>query len=445
MKTRTVRTALLAAAAAALLAAPAGASTVTCRVDLDRAVLPADTPNRAVIKITLDVPRLDSPKNRPPVNLAIVLDRSGSMSGEKIAKAREAAIEALNRLDARDLVSVIVYNHTVDTLVSSEPGDRTDAIASRIRGIQAEGNTALFGGVSQATAEIRRHLNDRYVPRVILLSDGLANVGPSSPEDLGRLGAAFMKEGIAVSTVGLGADYNEDLMTRLSQNSDGNAYFASAAADLERIFTAELGSVLNVAARDVTVEITCPGGIRPLRIIGREGRIDGRTVSLKLNQLYGGQQKFALVEVEIPPAGADETRLLATASVSYENASDQSRGTSTANASVRFSKKQDEVEKSANTIVIKEVIFNETAEAKDRAVKLVDQGKREEAAAELKKQVDSNRFQAAKYKIPEAAPASVTVELEAQADEIQEKGLDSRGRKSMVTDSFQYRNQQQKQ
>jgi hypothetical protein len=78
-------------------------------------------------------------------------------------------------------------------------------------------------------------------------------------------------------------------------------------------------------------------------------------------------------------------------------------------------------------------------------VKLVDQGKREEAAAELKKQVGSNRSQAAKYKIPEAAPASVTVELEAQADEIQEKGLDSRGRKSMVTDSFQYRNQQQKQ
>jgi Ca-activated chloride channel family protein len=441
MKNRTVRTALLTALAAAALAAPGvRASTVTCKVELDRAILPADSVTRAVIKVTLDVPRPESSKNRPPINVALVLDRSGSMSGDKIRRAREAAIEALNRLDARDLISVVAYNHTVETIVTSEPADRTDAIASRISRIEASGNTALFGGVSQGAAEIRRHLDDRHVPRIILLSDGLANVGPSSPDDLGRLGAALMKEGIAVSTVGLGTDYNEDLMTRLSQNSDGNAYFASASEDLARIFASELGSVLNVAARDVTVEITCPGDVRPLRIIGRDGRIDGRTVSLKLNQLYGGQQKFALIEVEIQPVPANETRLLATASISYEGAIDQSRGSATAKVSAQFSRKDEEVQQSANRIVIKEVMLNESALAKDRAVQLADQGKRNEAAAELKKQGQVMRAKAKQYKMEELAPAAV--QLEQQAGDIEEKGLDKTGRKSMITDSYQIRNQQ---
>ncbi len=441
MKNRTVRTALLIALAMAALAATPGAraSTVTCKVEIDRATLPADTVTRAVIKVTLDVPRLESGKNRPPVNVALVLDRSGSMSGDKIRKAREAAIEALNRLDARDLISVVAYNHSVETIVSAEPADHTDAIASRITGIEASGNTALFGGVSQGAAEIRRHLDDRHIPRVILLSDGLANVGPSSPDDLGRLGAALMKEGIAVSTVGLGTDYNEDLMTRLSQNSDGNAYFAAANEDLSRIFTAELGSVLNVAARDVTVEITCPGDVRPLRIIGRDGRIDGRTVSLKLNQLYGGQQKFALVEVEIQPVPANETRLLATASVTYEGALDQKRGSATAKASAQFSRKEEEVAQSVNRLLIKELMNNEAALAKDRAVKLADGGKRKEAAEELKVQGQRMRDSAKKYQMEEPPAA---IQLEQQADTIEEKGLDKPSRKSMITDSFQTRNQQ---
>jgi Ca-activated chloride channel family protein len=439
MKNRIARIALLIAAAA--LAAPAAqAATLTCRVDLDREILPAETATRAVLKVTLDVARLESDKKRPPVNVALVLDRSGSMGGDKIVKAREAAIEALNRLDARDRVSVIVYNHTVETLVSSEPADRTDLIASRIKEIQADGNTALFGGVSQAAAEIRRRLDDRSVPRIILLSDGLANVGPSSPEDLGRLGAALMKEGIAVSTVGLGADYNEDLMTRLSQNSDGNAYFASAGTDLKRIFNDELGSVLNVAARDVTLEITCPAHVRPLRLIGRDGRIDGGTITLKLNQVYGGQQKFALVEVEIQPVPANETRLLATASVSFENAGDQSRGSATAKATARFSPKPDEVEQSVNKIVIKEVLVNEAALAKDRAVQLADQGKREEAAQELKKQNTSAREQTKRYQLK-----GLEIQLDdvdRQAEQIEKEGLDSVDRKSMRTDSYQIRNQQ---
>ena len=93
---------------------------VNCDLQLDRLVLPAGQAQKTVIKITLDVPDVPREGERPPVNLTLVLDRSGSMSGEKIAKAREAAITALRRLGPRDLFSLVVYDHTVQTLISPQ-------------------------------------------------------------------------------------------------------------------------------------------------------------------------------------------------------------------------------------------------------------------------------------------------------------------------------------
>ncbi len=195
---------------------------VTCRVELDRRVLPARGNQRVVVKVSLDARR---PKEsaRPPVNLAIVLDRSGSMTGAKLDKAKAAAIEAFRRLGPQDIFSMVVYDHNVETVVPAQSAANAEWIEGRIRRIRPGGRTALFGGVSQGAAEIRKNISHKYVHRIILLSDGLANVGPSTPEDLERLGAALIKEDISVTTVGVGMDYNEDLMTRLSQKSDGHS------------------------------------------------------------------------------------------------------------------------------------------------------------------------------------------------------------------------------
>ncbi len=266
-------------------------SLVACRVEIDRDVLPANGPQIAIVKVTLDAPPPPERIERPAVNLSIVLDRSGSMAGQKLEKAKQGAIEALRHLTPQDIFSVGVYDHRVETIVSAQSAGRVEWIENRIRRIHSGGNTALFGGVSQGAAEVRKNLNREYVHRIILLSDGLANVGPSSPEDLGRLGAALIKEDISVTTVGVGMDYNEDLMTSLSQNSDGNAYFVESSRDLPRIFAAELGDVLSVVAKKVQLLIECPEGVRPLSIIGREGRIRGRTVELFMNRLYGSQEK----------------------------------------------------------------------------------------------------------------------------------------------------------
>lgn len=416
-----------------------GANMVTCRVELDRNVLPADAAQRAVIKITLDAP--PPPKqNRPPVNLALVLDRSGSMGGAKLEKAKEAAIEVLRRLEARDIFSLVVYDTQVETLVPAQSAGNAEWIESRIREIRSGNSTALFGGVSQGAAELRKNLDRKYVHRIILLSDGLANVGPSTPEDLGRLGAALIKEGIAVTTVGVGTDYNEDLMARLSQNSDGSTYFVENSRDLPRIFTAELGDVLSVVAKKVALVIECPDGVRPVSVIGREGRIRGQTVELFLNQLYGGQEKYVLVEVEVSAGKHGASREIAVAKVTYDNPFTQSHESSSGTVRGSYSSERKEVDESANVPVQKAYYINLNAVAQNEAIALADEGKKEEAA---------RRLSEAGEKLKEAGALLKDKELEGkgqaakkQSDDISREGMDKKTRKVLRSESYQEINQQ---
>ncbi len=188
------------------------------------------------------------------------------------------------------------------------------------------------------------------------------------------MGTGLLKEGISVTTVGVGADFNEDLMTQMAEASDGNHCFVESSVDLPRIFAKELGDMLSVAARHILVEITCPAGVRSVRIIGRDGQIKGDTVKLYMNPLYGGQEKYALEEVEVP-AGNDGTIMeIASAKCSYENAFSQGKEQASGPTKARFSGRDDEVKDSTNTEIRKAVISNEIAVSQDRALDLYNAG-----------------------------------------------------------------------
>ena len=258
---------------------------VKLKVELDRTVLPAGKAERAVLKISLDPEQaVREEANRPPVNLAIVLDRSGSMRGEKIVQAKEAAIQAIRRMGAKDRISIVAYSSHAETIASAQSAKNAEKLVDLVRQLQAGGGTALYAGVNQGAAEVRKNLDGEYFNRIILLSDGLANEGPSSPADLIRLGRALVKEDISVSTVGLGAGYNEDLMTGLAKEGQGNLYFAETSKELPGIFDAEIGDALNVVARHATLRIELEGGVRPIRLIGRQGSILKDKVEIEINQ-----------------------------------------------------------------------------------------------------------------------------------------------------------------
>jgi Ca-activated chloride channel family protein len=414
---------------------------VRVTVDLDRTVLPADEANRSIVKIGLDCVRLPSRESRPPVNLALVIDRSGSMSGDKIARAREAALELVGRLGPDDIVSLVAYENSVEVLVPAQRLRDAHGLEAAIRGLEAGGGTALHGGVVRGAAEVRRHLGEgRHVPRVILLSDGQANVGPSSPDELGRLGASLVKEGISVTTIGLGLGFNEDLMTRLAERSDGNTYFVENSDELPRIFAAELGDVLNVVARRVVIEITFPEGVRPLHFVGRDGTINGQKAELSLNQLYGGQQKYALVEVEIVPSAVGVEREIAQAKVRYEDAANQRTATASARRSVKFSRESRVIVASANHQVQADYASNAMAVAKDKAVELADAGRLDEAAKTLRQQAAELKVIGQTYH--NTAVSSLAAAAAPEADRMERDGLSNSARKTYRSESANIRNQQ---
>ncbi|MCG8634788.1 MAG: VWA domain-containing protein [Desulfobacterales bacterium] len=431
---------LFAPAASPVSAAPA---MVKCRVETDRAVLPAGGPQNVVIKITLDAPRAPAEALRPMVNVALVLDRSGSMNGTKMRMAKEAATEALTRLGRDDVFSLVVYDTHVDTIVPAQKVRDINAIIRTIRQIRSGGSTALFGGVSQGAAEIRKHIEDEYVHRVVLLSDGLANVGPSLPGDLGRLGAGLFKENISVTTVGVGTDYNEDLMAQLAQKSDGNTYFVESGVDLPRIFAAELGEVLNVVAKQVTITVTLPGGVEPVDIIGREGRIKGNKVELSMNQLYGGQEKYALIEVRLPAAEPGSALKVARADVAYQDAYAGTDMTATGIATAKFSSDPDKVSASTNLDVVRDYQLNLNALAQEKAIELSDQGNPKAAAAALRKSAEKLKEYGGRYQDEQLMEEAQAVEI--QADSLETEGMSKKSRKELRTKSYQMKNQQMSQ
>ena len=421
--------------------AKSSSEAVRLRIELDLPVLSADRTERAVIKIALDGLRLPRPEARPPVNLTLVIDRSGSMSGEKIQHAKAAAIEAVRRLGADDVFSLVTFDHEVETLVPATRVGDCRVIEARIRSIVARGNTAIYGGVTQGAAELRKHLEDRrFTHRLVLLSDGLANNGPSSPDDFARLGTALGREHISVSTIGVGLDYNEDLMTRLARRSDGNTYFVSSSRDLPAIFNAELGDVLNVVARRVVVTVEFPVGVRPLEFVGREGVIRGQRAEFELNQLYGGQEKFALVEVEVASTRAGVEREVASATVVFEDALTQRSVKVDARGFARFTAVEREVVAAANRQVQTDYAVNVTAEAKDQAVLLVDSNRRDEAARQLRARTAELEKMATVYANPAVSELSASNKKE--ADRLEREGLSNEGRKAYRADAAQAKSQQ---
>lgn len=367
-------------AAGLIIAASASAKQVKLEVAMAEPLILAEKKNTTFIKVGLtgfDFTKDDG--DRAPVNVAIVLDKSGSMDGEKIIKAREAAKMAIRRLNKNDIVSVVLYDSTVRVIVPATKVSDKEAICAQIDRIAAKGSTALFAGVSKGAAEIRKFINKERVNRVLLLSDGQANIGPKSPGALGELGGSLIKDGISVSTIGLGSGYNEDLMFKLADRSDGNHAFAENGVDLVRIFDAEFGEILSVVAQEVLVKIECADGVRPVRVIGREAEISGASATVLLNQLYSGQEKYIVMEVEVPASRAKTSRQVARVELSYANMVTNTTDTLASTVAVRFTDIELAVTENANKEVMSSCVLQLATMENNRALALRDAGKVEEA------------------------------------------------------------------
>lgn len=326
------------------------------------------------LRIALTGFDLPNEKKRMPVNVAIVIDKSGSMQGDKIEHARRAAVQAIDRLTDNDIVSVVVYDTNVQVIVPATKASDRKEIKQRIESIQANGNTALFAGVSKGAAEVRKFLDDKRVNRVILLSDGLANVGPSSPSELGQLGASLLKEGISVSTMGLGLGYNEDLMSKLALASSGNHTFIEDAENLVAVFQREFDDVLSVVAQKLQIHVKLAEGVRPVKVMNYPAEINGQTVSIELGQLYSKQERYFVLEVELPMGKNKEASDVADVKVEYKNMFTETTDKLSSSVQVKYTDSKELVEKDINKTVLASCVIQIANERNRLATECRDRG-----------------------------------------------------------------------
>jgi len=357
----------------ALTSSSVHAADITLRTELGQKSYLAQKGEKTYLRVDLEGIRHDDAE-RTPVNIAIVIDQSGSMSGGKLEQAKEAAIMAVERLNKDDYVSIITYSDGAHVLIPSTRVTNYTDFRHKIRSIRSKGRTALYAGTKRGIHELEEFLDNNKVNRVILLSDGLANVGPSKPSDLEELGRRASQKGISITTIGLGLGFNEDLMTKLAYASDGNHAFVRNERDLVDIFNKEFGDVLSVVAQDVDIFIECKIGFRPIRVLGRHAEIEGQKVRIKLNQLYGAQEKQIILEVVIEDKFNEGDASYADVTVDYRSMKQKTRMKLSDNASVRLTNSKQEAQNTINKRVMRGVVEQIATERNEKAVALRDKG-----------------------------------------------------------------------
>jgi Ca-activated chloride channel homolog len=425
-------TLLLAAAGLANLFAD---ETLQLKLVPDRDVILKDSPQEVVVKIDLSAVGCVKKHHRTPLNLAVVIDRSGSMTGAKLEKTKQAAMQLVDRLTPNDIFSLVVFSDEAHVLVPAQKVEDKDALKEKIESIEADGSTALYAGVQMGADQLDEFLSSKRINRVILLSDGLANVGPSTPRELRHLGSQLAERGISVTTIGVGDDYNEDLMAGLAEASDANYYYVNDVETLPAIFSKEIGEMLSVAARDIRIEIVCPDGVQPLGFIGRPEKFAGQTATVNLSQLATGQDRFLFLRCRVQGA----TPEIARATINYtdelngggaESAEDTARVDYTDDPAVS--------EKSVNGLVQAQKELVLTAVAKDRAIAEADAGNYQQAADILKAQ--SVELNSALDAAPPAAQSQINVETKNLDDYSAAIGsanaFDSATRKALQSQSY---------
>ena len=221
-------------------------------VKLGHTVLAIDGEHDVHAMVEIAVPERESGEERAPLRLALVVDRSGSMAGQKLRVARRCAAWLLDRRRATDEIALVTYDDHVDLLAPLAPanGRTHDAV----RRIEPGGSTNLSGGWLKGL-EALQGANGDGVRKVILLSDGLANVGVTDGESLAALAAKGREQGIGTTTIGFGNDFDEKLMTAMADAGGGAAHFAETPDAAPGIFTQELEGLTQVVAQNVSIEI----------------------------------------------------------------------------------------------------------------------------------------------------------------------------------------------
>lgn len=239
--------------------------------------------------------------DRPPLNLALVLDKSGSMGDEgKMDYVRQAAHMLVNRMGPEDRLTIVTYNNQVRVPISARRVRNRQYFHRIIDGIYPGGRTFLSGGLEEGFRQARKYRKKGYVSRVILLSDGLANVGLTDARQLSRRAGIMYESGVAVSTFGMGYDFDENLLASMATGGGGSYYYISRPGDILAALQKEFNLTAGTVASGVEIIIRPLDGCRFESAPGHSWKLEGSSAVIGLGDLSAGETRTLMARMTVP-------------------------------------------------------------------------------------------------------------------------------------------------
>jgi len=349
-------------------------------IRFDHQFLAVESEHAVHCMLELSLPEATSDA-RAPLRIALVIDRSGSMAGAKLEVAKQCASFLARHLATTDELAVVTYDDEVELVRALAPAD-TSATPAAIARIHPGGSTNLSGGWLKGLEELRR--TDDGVRRVVLLTDGHANVGITDHQDLVSL-AAGTKSQASTTTIGFGGGFDEDLLTAIAEASGGATYFAENPDDAPAIFAEEFDGLTALVAQNVSIEIRPSEQVELLDVLNEYPAVEvPGGVQIQLGDAYGGERRRLVFQLGIPQLAQLGPANVANIVVRYVTVgNDVAAHETTIPVTINLVSGDEAAVADLDHEVIEECIVLHAARAKREAMRQADEGRYDDARKTL--------------------------------------------------------------
>ncbi len=270
------------------------------KIDLTKQVIPSGVETKVYLIVRMDVGGRSGKDQNKPINLSLVIDRSGSMRGPKLDFVKQAAIELVRRLSERDTFSLVAYDDVVEVPILSTKVKDKGAIRRAVNALTARGMTDLGGGWLKGCELVEADLEMGQVTRVLLLSDGLANRGIANPVRLESLAREKRAAGITTTTMGVGLDFNEDLLSRMAVEGGGTFYFIDSPDQSSNFFSEELKDLQRVIGKNLSIKIKGSTEVRAIQqITDYPMEQQGGYLCFQMGEIFAEEERVAVFELSV--------------------------------------------------------------------------------------------------------------------------------------------------
>lgn len=251
------------------------------------------------LQIGLATPRDRVLKEAKPINVCFVIDRSGSMAGDRISNVKNGLIKALESLRETDTVSIVTFATETETVIEPQNVSEISLLQEAIEGIHVNGKTNLAGGLVQGLKLVNQNFNPQHNNCLILLTDGLANVGETDSEEIISDAMPFIDQGVDITTIGVGSDFNHELMRQLATAGRGLLHFVNDDEDLEKVFVDEIDGLLSGAITDIKLSLQFETGLIVEHVYGFSPKSRPTSIRFDLDPIRAGTTEVVLLRCRV--------------------------------------------------------------------------------------------------------------------------------------------------